>query len=60
MLAAAGGSTATGTSQTLPGEKPKPLPFKEYSFLDIELKYGFLQVSTETNLTPQVFLYLYT
>lgn len=41
------GPPSTGASQQTPppGATPKPTHAKEYNFLDMELKYGILQVS---------------
>lgn len=41
------GLPTTGNSQVTPppGTLPRPAHAREYNFLDIELKYGILQVS---------------
>lgn len=40
-----GGAPATGASQQTP-QSTRPAHAREYHFLDIELKYGILQVTT--------------
>lgn len=54
----AGAAGGTGAASTAAAAQPqRPAHAKEYNFLDMELKYGFLQVSLEyTN--PCVFLYI--
>lgn len=56
--AGAGNAGGTGAASAATAAQPqRPAHAKEYSFLDMELKYGFLQVSLEyTN--PCVFLYI--
>jgi SCY1-like protein 2 len=42
------GPPTTGASQNVPGvqqQQTRPAHAKEYNFLDMELKYGILQVS---------------
>lgn len=39
------GPPTTGASQLPPGSTARPAHAKEYNFLDMELKYGILQVS---------------
>jgi SCY1-like protein 2 len=42
------GPPSTGaSSQTQPATLPRPPHAREYHFLDVELKYGILQVSTD-------------
>ena len=43
-----GGVPSTGASQQQPAQ-PRPSHAKEYNFLDIELKYGLLQVSSSSH-----------
>ncbi|XP_044733350.1 SCY1-like protein 2 [Chrysoperla carnea] len=40
-----GGAPSTGASHQNQGPTPKPTHAKEYNFLDIELKYGILQIT---------------
>lgn len=56
--AGAGAAGGTGAASTAAAAQPqRPAHAKEYNFLDMELKYGFLQVSLEyTN--PCVFISL--
>jgi hypothetical protein len=44
--AGVGPPTTGASSQTQPATLPRPSHAREYHFLDVELKYGILQVST--------------